>query len=561
MIKQVTTLLFIFGILAICTGALMPQYPFFVQHNGAGEHTAITATSADVESLTVNSSYTFPTGAPSSGNILRYDGSSLGWYAGGPPPRAVMMVRVGDGEFKVYDPDGLEIDISSSTTDGLQEAIDYANDNEYNLYVYGGGASTDGEDHAVITCTTPIDVPVLRLKVFVLDSVTVDFPSSIGANYGFDFDTCILSTFYLNGQIVYAGTGDAVYFDPRTADPVDSVTAIESSMFYIGCVSHSGTAANNKACVRFRPSSGYIQGNVFTFGEIQAGGNTDRGIFVSVSDATSSFLGNIVQISHVSSPVEYGILLGESTLADGKIKGNIWNVGLIQPSDADGVAFSTFGSNDYISFSADDAHGGLDYGLQVQSTADENFCIIRMCDGASSGNYWKSPSAELNRIFDASGTSYIGNDISAYGNISADNLHTDIVTATYGYITALRAAPFQLVPAQGDGTLIEFVSAVLILNAGSEALTESDDNLQIVYDSGNGAAVSEVIEATGFINQTVDTITRAVPIADPIDAAADIVNKNLALKNIGDSEYGGNASEDVTMRVIITYRVHESLGL
>lgn len=40
-----------------------------------------------------------------------------------------------------------------------------------------------------------------------------------------------------------------------------------------------------------------------------------------------------------------------------------------------------------------------------------------------------------------------------------------------------------------------------------------------------------------------------------------VVNKNVALKNSGDGEYGGGSGADSAIRVIISYRVHTSLGL
>ncbi len=43
--------------------------------------------------------------------------------------------------------------------------------------------------------------------------------------------------------------------------------------------------------------------------------------------------------------------------------------------------------------------------------------------------------------------------------------------------------------------------------------------------------------------------------------ATGCVNKNLALVNIGDDEYAGNVENDASMKVIVTYRVHNALGL
>jgi len=132
---------------------------------------------------------------------------------------------------------------------------------------------------------------------------------------------------------------------------------------------------------------------------------------------------------------------------------------------------------------------------------------------------------------------------------------TSKVSLTAAEIKALRATPAELVAAPGADKLIEFVSAVLVLTAGSEVLTESADNMAIEYDDGSAVAVTGAIEATGFIDQAADTITRAIPAADTIDALADVVNKNLALVNTGDGEYAGNASDDAALDIYISYRI------
>ena len=139
-------------------------------------------------------------------------------------------------------------------------------------------------------------------------------------------------------------------------------------------------------------------------------------------------------------------------------------------------------------------------------------------------------------------------------------LETATVDLTNAEIKDLADTPVELVAAQGAGTVIEFVSAIFILDYGSNVLVESADNLVIEYDDGDAAAVSETIEMTGFIDQSADTITFAIAKKDPIDASADIVNKNLALVNTS-GDFTGNATNDTVIRVITSYRVHQSLGL
>lgn len=123
-------------------------------------------------------------------------------------------------------------------------------------------------------------------------------------------------------------------------------------------------------------------------------------------------------------------------------------------------------------------------------------------------------------------------------------------------IKALRATPKTLVQAQGAGTVTEFLGAEVILDAGANALTESAANLVVKYNNGSGVAVSDVVECTGFIDQTADTATSAVPIKDAIVAKTGNENKALVLHNNGAGEYGGNAANDALLRVKVRYAVH-----
>ena len=125
------------------------------------------------------------------------------------------------------------------------------------------------------------------------------------------------------------------------------------------------------------------------------------------------------------------------------------------------------------------------------------------------------------------------------------------VTLTAAQIKAL-ATPITIITAPGANKLLQFVSAILVLNKGTQVLAENADNLVFIY---TGAAnCSEVIECTGFIDQTADTITNAIQVKDVIDASADIVNKGIQLKNTN-GNFTGNAANDATLDVYMSYRI------
>ena len=171
----------------------------------------------------------------------------------------------------------------------------------------------------------------------------------------------------------------------------------------------------------------------------------------------------------------------------------------------------------------------------------------------------------------AEGTKVIGGGISAPSNrltrgrcprVPNDGTTTDFqdspyssveVSLTAAQIKALRATPITMVPAPGAGKVIDFIGAHLQLIAGGTGFTESGANLGFKYTDGSGVQVNETVEATGFIDQTVNTNTSARKKLDPIVAASAATNQALVLHNIGGSEI---ATGDGTMKVKVLFAVH-----
>lgn len=127
------------------------------------------------------------------------------------------------------------------------------------------------------------------------------------------------------------------------------------------------------------------------------------------------------------------------------------------------------------------------------------------------------------------------------------------ITISSAELLALRATPKELVPAPGAGKVLEFLGAVLILDYNSAAYAETADNLAVRYVNGSGVLASQAIEATGFLDQTADTMTTAQPKIDVIAAKTACENKALVLHNTGDGEWTTGNSP---MRVKVAFRVH-----
>jgi hypothetical protein len=146
--------------------------------------------------------------------------------------------------------------------------------------------------------------------------------------------------------------------------------------------------------------------------------------------------------------------------------------------------------------------------------------------------------------------------VSGIASVTFDNgtgLYQTDVTVTAAEMKGVRAAPKTLI-AGVAGSIIEFVSVVIVMDYGSEVLTESADNLVIEYEDGRD--ITAAIETTGFIDQTADQVAIINAADVPTMTAAAAVNKAVQLFNTGDGEIGGNASDDTSFSLKITYRLH-----
>jgi hypothetical protein len=142
------------------------------------------------------------------------------------------------------------------------------------------------------------------------------------------------------------------------------------------------------------------------------------------------------------------------------------------------------------------------------------------------------------------------------GTASDSYIYTDTVECNNACIKGLRASKLELTPAPGAAGFVELVSAVLILDYGSEVLTvNAADNLVIEYET-SGTDATAAIETDGFLTEAADTIQIVPAAAIATVASANVLNKKLMLFNVGGAEIAGNASNDTTMTVKVSYRIH-----
>ena len=116
--------------------------------------------------------------------------------------------------------------------------------------------------------------------------------------------------------------------------------------------------------------------------------------------------------------------------------------------------------------------------------------------------------------------------------------------------TSRRSArtPKTLVPAPGADKVLEFVSAVLQLKAGTNVLAAATANLAVWYKDGRALQVSQTIETTGFIDQAADQVTYGAGEARTDHRAyRGCENQPLVLHNLGAGEFTGNAANDALL--------------
>ena len=330
----------------------------------------------------------------------------------------VKFLRTSVGTFTIITPDGSTVSTSGTTTEGLQEAINYANNNGFDFYCAGGGIEADGTatDVGVISCSTTLQIPACQLRSFVFKSITLDFNTAanngMGTSPGLKFDSFMMMDFDFTGQIVYHGVGNAVEFDPVNNVPLDGSPAQVDSRIKIDTIAYvehgiEGPSAQNSpdcSCVKLARSTGgaQVSRNHFFFGEVNGSGFSNPTVTLharnGISIAHQGVFGNIFDISGIHHVTEAGILMGYATNVAGPY-GNTFRVGLIEPfkkesSDAN-IAFGlkSYGNRNDYNFAITNNGGGamgsrygsFSHAVKFESNALQENVFIRRSEGASSG--------------------------------------------------------------------------------------------------------------------------------------------------------------------------------
>ncbi len=321
----------------------------------------------------------------------------------------VTIVRTGTWIWTAYYPDGTS---STSTYTGaadgsggtlVQTALDYAYANQLNVYLTGGSRLAGDASFNVINCTTTLRFPPLDMMTVVLDTVTFNFPATIGANPGIWIDSCMGATIYGPGcQIVYCGTGDGVLFKPTLALPCDGIITISTSDFFFW-VSYTDWG---NSCVHIDSTNGGISnGNTFKFSEVN-GGNYPVLVDTNDTVAGNSVAFNTFDFGYIHTPGSNDVTTAMVTITDTTYAtGNMWffdNIG----TDPNKNAIKTGANRDLYMGSVMCSGSGAHTAITVDANGYSNQFIMARVEVGAGGTVWTDSSATRDNYLTTGNATY-----------------------------------------------------------------------------------------------------------------------------------------------------------
>lgn len=248
--------------------------------------------------------------------------------------RGGMAILYPDGRLQRVD--GTFINVSNSHSDGIQELFDYCHDNFCDAYIVGGvedGTRPQFQIYGPVVYNVDVPLTLAPQQGFRLETgqITININSNVGSANGLTIESAIITDIEIHGQIVYFGRGHAVAFKPTLQVPLDPVTAVSASNYFIGQI----------AVLRPTPTSplgsavlfeGPVAFNTFTFNEILGGR-----IGIHVRDSLTE-AGNYARNKLVCRQLHGQEL--SAVRARGTGGGNIWEL-FIEPDDKDPIGIDT----------------------------------------------------------------------------------------------------------------------------------------------------------------------------------------------------------------------------
>src|SRR3990167_735164 len=295
------------------------------------------------------------------------------------PPDSTASTALG----RVFLPDGSELNVSTSGTAGLQEAIAAASTTGADLRVIGGsdfGSTIGGAVVYHIGSTRTLSFPAMQGKCVRIGAATLNFAGS-GSEPCVRFDSQMMMDFEMaGGQIVATGRiGDGVVFAPSAAVPLDNVTSITDSRFRFQSIALTSTLSTG-AAVRLNSSQGGIDHNLFEFVELNGG---VTGLRVDTPNSSHSVSNNQIGARHLHSQLvstHPQIEFGQSTTV--RVAENDCRVGVVS-SNATNPCLRIWGVRNEIALAMNGTAPSTQ-GIRFEPSADGNRVVAaRVLGGIS----------------------------------------------------------------------------------------------------------------------------------------------------------------------------------
>lgn len=150
------------------------------------------------------------------------------------------------------------------------------------------------------------------------------------------------------GEFLYRGNSAAIRFKPQTPTNTDNCLGMNTADIDLGSITTQAQGSSNPIPVEFDPSIGTIKWNRIRFGQVSGGGVAPQAYRVINPSAGTYFESNQIQIGYLIGTTSAAAQIGLGTANQANIRGNSYDIGAIEPSNANSDGFNTFGSCDRI---------------------------------------------------------------------------------------------------------------------------------------------------------------------------------------------------------------------
>lgn len=345
--------------------------------------------------------------------------------------------------------DGTTLNTSSSTTQGLQEAITYAQANGFPLWVLGGSIQ-GGADRTAIVCTTPISIPTGWKMAYHFWAVDLEYTGPAGSDFISIDSSDITEIDFHETQIIYPGTAAAIHFNP-VHDNGETFAGFTTSKFTFGTVVCVVSNAN------FAPDATKGTGVRISAPALGLGLANGNGVFVNnqiyVNEINACSIGlqvdnpgggtSVMDYNQISSPAIHGqgntsVLVGTSSI-NNLIFGNQWklNIPAANPSNA---ALSVWGGGTAAGGDIYEVQINAPTGILLNSSAAGNLFISSFSN--STTRYTNNATNQTNKILDSSrggqvAAITVGGSPFTYTN---KDMVTETVAITGGTVSSVQVA-------------------------------------------------------------------------------------------------------------------------